>query len=286
MAGMVTKQMNERMMRWLGPQSPNFRGVTDYDVWFRLAVGYWMNCRWGLGAARQPRVDFCIAGAEKCGTTALAGQLSHHPDIRLPLRKEPRYFVDHRFFAGQADGDEDWYHRQFWWRNDNKIITGDTSPQYLMHPRAPERIAAYNPGMRVVCLLRPHLDRMFSYWKMVKRNGTKMSWEEFESRAASGPDWWRYGNAIRRWQRLFPPEQLLFLPYQAFRDHPEDTLNQVLAFINLSPVPEPFVPIRRNTSSALNSDITMPPEETAWMVEDMADVEVLLGWSPELWRRR
>ena len=284
MSGRVSKQMNERMMRWFGAQSPDFSGITDYDVWLRLGVGYLLNCHLGLGAAHQPRVEFCIAWAEKCGTTALAGYLSRHPDIRLPLRKEPRYFVDKRFFAGNPAGDADWYHRQFWWRNAKKTTTGDTSPQYFMHPSAAQRIAAYNPGMRVVCLLRPNLERMFSFWKMTKFHGSKIDWDEFENRIAAAPERWQYGRAIRRWQQHFPPEQLLILPYQAFLNHPKDMVDRVLAFLHVSPMPEPFVPIWRNTSSAQNLETTMRTKVPAWITDDMADVENLLGWSPEDWR--
>jgi hypothetical protein len=38
------------------------------------------------------RPDFFIVGAPKCGTTALCSYLREHPDIFMPLWKEPHYF--------------------------------------------------------------------------------------------------------------------------------------------------------------------------------------------------
>ena len=37
--------------------------------------------------------DFIIAGAPKCGTTALAFFLSEHPNVCISRIKEPRFFT-------------------------------------------------------------------------------------------------------------------------------------------------------------------------------------------------
>jgi hypothetical protein len=36
--------------------------------------------------------NFFIAGAPRCGTTAMYDYLRQHPDVFMPLRKEPVYF--------------------------------------------------------------------------------------------------------------------------------------------------------------------------------------------------
>ena len=40
----------------------------------------------------RPRVGFVIAGAQKCGTTALAHFLAQHPEIGMSSPKEPHLF--------------------------------------------------------------------------------------------------------------------------------------------------------------------------------------------------
>lgn len=46
-----------------------------------------------MTVVQPPKPDFIIAGAAKCGTTALAALLKQHPDIFISSIKEPRYFA-------------------------------------------------------------------------------------------------------------------------------------------------------------------------------------------------
>ena len=45
------------------------------------------------------RLDFIVAGAQKCGTTALHYQLEKHPQIALPNKEEMHFFDDEERFA-------------------------------------------------------------------------------------------------------------------------------------------------------------------------------------------
>ncbi|MDB4673747.1 sulfotransferase [Verrucomicrobiales bacterium] len=115
--------------------------------------------------------NFFIAGAAKCGTTALYHCLREHPEVFLPhskesywLHKEPNYFCSD---LGIADwlrySDQDSYERIFDAAGEAKRI-GDATPWYLYSPEAPARIAANcGKGSKVIIMLRPPVGWMRSF---------------------------------------------------------------------------------------------------------------------------
>ena len=260
----------------MGAQAPNFQGITDYDVLLKLALGYAWNR--ALGTPRGRKISFCIAGVEKAGTTVLAAYLARHPEIRLPLRKEPRYFVDNRFFptGGGLEGNADWYHRNFWRFRTQGRQLGDASPQYFLHPESAARIHAYNPEMKIVVLLRNPLDRMVSYWQMAVRNGVESSWEDWAQMAEQKQDRWVYAPSVERWMAQFPADQILFLPYNHFSIHQETALREIYRHLGVRSEGMPFEPLRRNTRrNAPMPDISgLLPE---WLASDIQRTEDLLG---------
>jgi hypothetical protein len=52
--------------------------------------------------------NFLIVGAPKCGTTALYHYLRQHPQVFLPRRKEPYYFVKPKAQIGRGPKDLTW----------------------------------------------------------------------------------------------------------------------------------------------------------------------------------
>lgn len=270
--------VNRRMMAWMGPESPNLEGITDGDVLLKAVLGYSWNRWFGSGGDRL--IDFCLAGVEKAGTTSLAGYLSAHPNIRMPLRKEVRYFNDERFFHLGETGNPEWYHRNFWWHARKKQITGDASPQYFLHPKAAERIKAYNPNMRVLVLLRPPADRMVSYWQMVNRGGANVTWAHFQKVAQERPGKWLFSESIKRWRLVFPEDQICFLPQKLLLHHHTAALSQVFAFLDVEDLSDVTNALRRNVARK-KSDIVFEANDV--LMRDMDEVERLLGWERSDW---
>lgn len=128
----------------------------------------------GLIAARRylppPRVlpDFIIIGARKCGTTFLYSNLVRQRGF-LPAQKKEVEFFDKFYGKGP-----DWYRAHFPTTvamgaagliRGRPAITGESSPLYLFHPRAPERVQAVVPGARLIVLLRNPVDRAYAHYK-------------------------------------------------------------------------------------------------------------------------
>lgn len=137
--------------------------------------------------------SFVIIGAQKAGTTALAGFLAQHPLISIAKGKEADYFSfmwpkGESWYLGHFP--TIWYARMralryvfYYMRNSGLRVTspiaGDASPSYLEHPRAPERCYSFNPKMKIVVLLRDPISRAYSgYHHSLIKGYVKGSFEE------------------------------------------------------------------------------------------------------------
>ncbi|MCR5877530.1 sulfotransferase domain-containing protein [Phenylobacterium sp. J367] len=120
--------------------------------------------------ADEPRVDFIIAGVQKGGTTALFDYLSDEPRIALPRVKEVHFFDD----EGQdwAQPDYGAYHAH-WDAPPDGRPRGEATPIYVYWPNSLERIAAYNPAMKLIVLLRDPVQRAWSHWRMEYARGRR-----------------------------------------------------------------------------------------------------------------
>ena len=106
---------------------------------------------------------FVIPGAQKCGTTALAVFLARHPRLQLATEKEPDFFSrDSRYRDGG-------YHRLFPRPLFRRPVFFEASVSYFAHPAAPERLAAFDPGLHFVVMVREPAARAYSAWNMYRR---------------------------------------------------------------------------------------------------------------------
>jgi hypothetical protein len=126
-------------------------------------------------------VDFFIAGAQKCGTTALDYYLRSHPQIQMGLTKEIHYFDDETIDWNAPDRYR--LESQFSWSAAD-VIRGEATPIYMYWPDALSRIATYNPTAKLIIGLRHPTHRAFSHWRMETERGQEtLSFEQ-----AIGPE--------------------------------------------------------------------------------------------------
>ncbi|KAJ8600470.1 hypothetical protein CTAYLR_001480 [Chrysophaeum taylorii] len=104
-----------------------------------------------------------IAGAQKCGSTALTGYLLHHPGIRFARHKELHYFDKNESLClGSL-----FYLAQFPARGE--FLTAEATPFYLADPRACARIHAQLPWAKLVVVVREPISRARSEYAMKNR---------------------------------------------------------------------------------------------------------------------
>lgn len=200
--------------------------------------------------------DYLIIGTQKGGTTYLYHLLSKHAFVEPAAEKEVHYFDSRRFKRGT-----DWYRSNFPPPNrkdGRRIITGESSPYYMYHPRAAQRAAMIVPKAKLVALLRNPVDRAYSdYQQRLRLANETLGFEEAidaeeerlqgeKERLLADVDYpgrshrrhsylarGVYVDQLAEWHKYFDREQLLVLKSEDFFERPHDVLTEVMEFLDL-----------------------------------------------------
>jgi hypothetical protein len=212
----------------------------------------------GISSRGRVMPNFIIIGAQKGGTTSLFEYLIQHPDLIPPLKKEVKFF-DLNYQNGL-----DWYraHFPFAYRLKEGQITGESSPNMLFHPLAPEQTARHLPNVRLIVLLRDPGQRAYSHYQMNLRSGRDTgSFQEAINREPQRLAGTReailagsassqtirnfinfsylakgeYLDQLKRWETVFSREQILVLQSEHLFKEPAQTLAEVFKFLHLAP---------------------------------------------------
>jgi len=243
--------------------------------------------------AEAPRVNFIIAGVQKAGTTALFDYLSEAPDLALSRVKETHFF---------DDDTRDWdlpdysgYHALF--PEPDGRPCGEATPIYLYWPGSLERIRAYNPGMRLIVLLRDPVERAWSHWRMEYARGHErqpFGWCVRQGRMRNfGAEPWGfhrafsyvergyYGEQIERLLQLFPREQALILKAEDLQADPQPLMASVRAFLGLPPSTARLEPRAVHVGREMDYGSELTGEDTAFLrgiyARDQARLAELTG---------
>jgi hypothetical protein len=110
--------------------------------------------------------SFLICGAQRCGTTSMYRTLSQHPGILKAVLHKGVHYFDNHYDRGMG-----WYKAHFPLtvgarRTGQQLgyqpLTFESSPYYMFHPLAAERIARDLPGVKLLVLLRDPVERAYS----------------------------------------------------------------------------------------------------------------------------
>jgi hypothetical protein len=177
----------------------------------------------------KKRIDFLVAGVQKCGTGSLHSLLAQHSAISMSRMKEPHFFDKNGFTASEAAYRA--YHQHGWGIGggelDERVLYAESTPKYTLHkpsgrPRFMARIADYNPAVKLIVLFRDPVDRAYSQWNMLRREGrdvptfNKMMEAllcDPPQPAMDGTVLYRgqYGRVVSNLLENFPSDNLLFL---------------------------------------------------------------------------
>ncbi|MFL6240310.1 MAG: sulfotransferase family protein [Actinomycetes bacterium] len=182
----------------------------------------------------EPVVTFCVVGAGKAGTTWLFEVLRAHPDVVMARAKETMYF-DAQYGRGV-----EWYHSMF--PADAVAPTGEVSNTYLTAPSAPARIAAYNPQMQLIALLRDPVDRAMSNYLFFLRNGqVRGSFEEALEARPDLLDHGFYGRHLQNYLGHFPMSAVHLEAFDDLAADPHSVAARVLTHLGLPDTEIPAV---------------------------------------------
>lgn len=242
----------------------------------------------------EPPVSFIVAGVQKAGTTALFDYLSEEPGVSLSRVKEVHFFDDEA--QDWACPDYAGYHARF--PPADGRPRGEATPIYLYWPGSLERIAAYNPAIRLIVLLRDPVERAWSHWKMEFARGAEanpFAWciRDGRRRLLEAEPWGHhrefsyvergfYGEQLERLFGLLPREQVLVLRSEALNRGPAETLARVRRFLGLPPGPDPL-PRQVHVGREMDYGAGLAAEDVAFLrriyAADQARLESLTGFN-------
>jgi Sulfotransferase domain len=205
---------------------------------------------------------FLIIGAQRCGTTSMYRALSQHPAVLKAVLHKGVHYFDMNYDRGLA-----WYKAHFPSLASGRraglaagttALTFESSPYYLFHPLAADRIAKDLPGVRLLVLVRDPVERAYSAYAHERARGFEgESFEralELESqrlageaeRIAAEPAYvshshqhhayrarGQYSEQLTRLDRLFGRKRLHVVDSGDFFTEPEPVYDAVLDFLGL-----------------------------------------------------
>ena len=195
--------------------------------------------------------DFVVAGAPKCGTTAVYATLQQHPQLFLPGIKEPHYFA-HDFPGVREVKTIGEYDRLFTDAAGTQL-RGEASMTYLCSKMATQAILRRRPDARFIALVRNPLD-MFISCHNQSLNGLdeeevdpERAWMLQEERAqgrqipksCNEPAFLQYrnicslGSQIQSLFRLVPERQRLVIVFDDLQQQPRRAYQQIVDFLGI-----------------------------------------------------
>jgi hypothetical protein len=225
----------------------------------------WHTAASFLAPTSRKRVlpDYLIVGGHRCGTTSLHRYLLQHQCVDQTLLgvKGMHYFSSHhqRSWA--------WYRAHFPTKASReraerelgvRRIVGESSPYYMFHPLAPQRIAERLPDVKILVLLRDPIERAYSAYQHMRYEGLEKlptfdeavereperlagevekilrdpGYESYQHRHHAYVTRGVYADQVQSLHSLFPKDQILVLD---FLSDPPAGLERVLGFLGLPP---------------------------------------------------
>ncbi len=257
--------------------------------------------------------DFLIIGGQRCGTTSMYRTLRAHPAVLPAVLNKGVHYFDTSYDKGMG-----WYRAHFPLqataarverRTGMRPMTFESSPYYMFHPLAAERIDRDLPGVKVLVLLRDPVERAYSAHAHEFARGFET--EGFENalaledsrltgeveRILADPGYvshshqhqaylqrGRYVEHLERLESIFGRERMHVVDSHQFFTEPEPVYDDVLSFLGL---PHAGYPAFERHNARPRSP--MSEELQARLEEHFAPYdERLASWlgHPVTWRER
>jgi Sulfotransferase domain len=255
----------------------------------------------------RAKPDFFIAGASKCGTTALFEYLAAHPQVYMASNKEPNFFcTDLKTTGGVYSLDE---YRALFASAPQNCLTGEASTLYLYSTVAIERVLAYNQNAKIIVMLRNPVDAAHSLhatawsYRIENIEAFEEAWRAQDARRLGErmpPNWpdpatlrygaiYRYAEQVRRVMEHVPERQRCILLYEEFFADPRKQYARLLDFLQLAPDTRATFPVvnaaRGSRSRRLERLLRKPPRWLKTLYAPMRPILQQAGFSPadSLW---
>ena len=198
--------------------------------------------------------NFFIVGTPKGGTTSLFNYLEEHPEVYVPVLKEPHFFsvpeVLDTYYKTTIIKDENTYLKLYKDVKEQKAI-GDLSTSYLFNKNSAKRIKKFNPDARIIMVLRNPVDRAISHYLMDYNLGyIDVPFSKIIQDKEKYSIFYReyiklgyYETQVKNYYNLFDKSKILIVLSDELFSHPLKTISRIYNFIGVS---KSYIPNTQN----------------------------------------
>ena len=197
------------------------------------------------------RPDFFFVGHPRSGSGRLDGYLQGHPDIFMAPKELHFFGADLEYNVPLRSLDN--YLSQFEPASEH-ARAGEASTWYLASTQAAQEIHDFSPDARILILLRNPVDwlhslhshMVFAAYEDIPDFRQALDAEAERLQGRSLPPSWciprggthyrslvDYAAQVQRYLDVFPADQVKVIIFDEFRDAPEETLDDVLRFLQV-----------------------------------------------------
>jgi len=214
------------------------------------------------GAGMLP--GFLIVGGQRCGTTSMTRALCEHPALFNALLNQEVHYFDTGYGRGPA-----WYRSNFPLQAYARFaaraagaapVAFESSPYYMFHPLAAERISRDLPGVKLLVQLRDPVERAYSahahevfvgcetepFERALELEAGRLdgevekiiadpSYVSFSHQHHAYRARGQYAEQLERLERVFGRDRIHVIDSHAFFKDPEPVYAGVLEFLGLPP---------------------------------------------------
>lgn len=173
------------------------------------------------------QLDFIVIGPGKCGTSWVYKILNQHPEVCVSSAKETLYFEEY-FHKG-----DEWYGKFFKHAKSGQLL-GEVSNTYVFSKEVPARIKEKYPEVKLVSTIRNPVDRTFSHYLFLRRNGTLSC--SFEEALTVRPDLQERGNYytfFKQYEEHFDRSRFKVLLMEDLRMDNQQYADDLFTFLGL-----------------------------------------------------
>jgi hypothetical protein len=148
--------------------------------------------------------------------------------VGLPLDVKETHFFARNYARGLP-----WYQSHFL-QCATLPVVGEVCAAYFENPQARARIHRHIPNCKIVCTLRDPAARLYSYYKLMRRNGrTELPFEAALVRHKQMLASSRYALHVRDWQVDFGPTNVLVVFNDDLAADPQGYLDSITEFLGV-----------------------------------------------------